>query len=226
MKLKDALVENSNVKIYQVQDNEGELFDDEDFLSWDLRPIYAETLSAESADNGILDGHFILKAVQIRQNGDLSECYINVTLPERISDQAYLLKDENIIEQWKHTVEGDVIPLVAIEGFGLYELYYSKINPEIGIEVLRKGLQSANKKTDIALDLAYILRDENRYLEAIEAFTIVINEVGINDSTPLEYVYSERAGMYEAIGEFEKAASDVKKSEQVLFERRQAVNKN
>jgi tetratricopeptide (TPR) repeat protein len=209
MKLKDALVENSNVKIYQVQDNEGELFDDEDFLSWDLRPIYAETLSAESADNGILDGHFILKAVQIRQNGDLSECYINVTLPERISDQAYLLKDENIIEQWKHTVEGD-----------------SKINPEIGIEVLRKGLQSANKKTDIALDLAYILRDENRYLEAIEAFTIVINEVGINDSTPLEYVYSERAGMYEAIGEFEKAASDVKKSEQVLFERRQAVNKN
>ena len=72
--------------------------------------------------------------------------------------------------------EYDVVPALACEGYGNYELYYSSSNPQIGIEVLRKGIHSAIDKSAPAEDLGYICRDEGQIKEAIEAFTIALNE--------------------------------------------------
>ncbi len=96
-----------------------------------------------------------------------------------------------------------MIPAVAIESFGVYELFYSHIDPEVGLTVLRTGLQAAESKAPIAEDLGYILRDEGRKEEAIEAFSIAIEE-----GPSCEYIPMERAALYEAIGDHANAERD------------------
>ena len=81
---------------------------------------------------------------------------------------------------------------MAIEKFGVYDQYYVKGHAEVGMKVLREGLAVAKSKGPIALDLAYILRDEKRYAESAEAFTLAINQgEGVITSG-----YSERAKVF------------------------------
>lgn len=170
------------------------------------RHNYAPTLEAEHCADGTLDGFFILKAIFITKQG-LQDCYLDVSMPERINDYAYVQSGGEIIQIYSHRLEGDVVPAVAIEGHGVYELFYSHLKPEVGLNVLRAGLREAKKKGHIAEDIAYILRDENRHLEAIEAFSVVITERMAN-----EYTYWERADLLEKIGDLAGAADDREKA--------------
>ena len=92
-----------------------------------------------------------------------------------------------------------VIPEVACECYGNSDLYYSKENPQIGIDVLKRGILIGTNKNFIADDLGYILRDEGRIEEAIEAFHISLEY----DPTSA-YVYLELSNLFERIGQVEK----------------------
>ena len=222
MKFSEALLTMPQVNIFQIEIEPEEIFDEnfdpsgyeEDFEYWDAEPINSEILSAEVSRNNLLDGYFILKALFIDENGETRPCYVDVTMPERISERAFFIIDGKIHEERKgytkcdlkinkEIVRGEVVPLVAIDKFGLYDLYYSRIRPEIGIEVLRNGMKISTSKKYIALDLAYILRDEKHHQEAIEAFSASIEE-GVDN----EYGYLERADLFEKIGDKENAVKD------------------
>ena len=216
MNLKQALFAHPDVSIYQVDSDEyetdGEPDDvddssENDFLYWKVTPIYAPTLAAESARDRILDGHFILKAVFVSPSGELQDCYVSVSMPERISETAYFYEGDHIRQGWKDELKGKVVPLVAIEGFGSYELFYSRSKPEIGLDVLRKGLDVAKNRADIAQDMAYILRDEKRYEESVEAFTIAIEENEAKGAGN-EHHYFERAALREKLGDAAGALAD------------------
>jgi len=99
-----------------------------------------------------------------------------------------------------------VIPAIGIENFGVYKLYYAKENPSAGIEVLKKGMEEARERKFLADDLAYLLRDEKRFEEAIEAFTVVLTEKPEPHVTHM--LYQERSRMYAAIGQSDKAEED------------------
>jgi hypothetical protein len=205
MKLKQALFQMPDVSIFQVDS------DDESFLDWEVEPIIAPTLAADYVRDEILDGLFIIKAVHISTEGELEDCYLDVVMSERISETAYLQSNGEIVGIMSYRVSGEIIPTVAIEGFGLYELFYSRLKPEIGLSVLRNGLKVAKRKGYIAADMAYILRDENRKLEAIEAFDIVIAEGEAN-----EYTYLERAALREETGDLAGAIRDREEAARIV----------
>ena len=103
-------------------------------------------------------------------------------------------KVESIYEQVK-----SIIPSIASECFGDYELYYSKENSQIGIDILKSGLTIATNKNVVAEDLGYILRDEGRIEEAIEAF-----KISEENGPSSEYTFWELAGLYEELGQTDK----------------------
>jgi len=112
---------------------------------------------------------------------------------------------------------GTTIPVVPIEKFGVPQLFYAKENPDLGIEVLEKGLRAAKEKKYIAYDLGVLLRNEKRYEGAIEAFSVVLGEDPTSEIC--RSVYQERSQLYKAIGQFEKAEED-KRRWATAFERK------
>src|SRR5438093_9550822 len=75
-------------------------------------------------------------------------------------------------------------------------MYYSRKRPEVGIDILRRGLAIARRKHYIAEDLGYIFRDERRFAEAAEMFRISVEE------GPSSYfIYGELAGAYAELGD-------------------------
>jgi len=176
--------------------------DSEDIAEWTLEPMPDEYLS----DRG---GFFLVRATHVRPDGTINSCWIDMTLPERISDHAYFIEGSSVQQRYLHEVDGEVICAVAIDEFGVYDLFYSRIAPELGIDVLRSALAVAPRKVCIAEDLGYILRDENRYTEAAEAF-----EIAILEGPSSEYIYGEIAGCYREIGETTKADEYQKRFEE------------
>lgn len=168
--------------------------DDEDNPSnWDVEPVDSQILNSR-------DGYFIVKAKNILPSKEIVECYIDLTLPERISDYAYFYDGKTIQYDYLHEFKGDIICAVPIENYGNYELFYSKIKPEVGINTLKNALDILQSKSAIVEDLGYILRDESRYKEASEMFQISAN------SKPSSYfIYGELADCYKQIGDNEKA---------------------
>jgi tetratricopeptide (TPR) repeat protein len=108
------------------------------------------------------------------------------------------------------------IPVIAIEKFGVPQLFYAKENPNAGIAVLQGGLQQARERKDIAYDLAVLLRKEKRNQEAIEAFSICLKEA---PESPIACsLHQQRWQLYKAIGDVERAAED-KRLWEVAFNR-------
>jgi hypothetical protein len=200
VKLRQALLGQPKASIYQVDLSD---FEDDNFLEWDVTPINAEILAAEYVQEGMLDGLFLLKALFLSQQNEPRSCYLDVSMPERISDSAYFPEGDTIIRSDLYKLQGEVIPLVAIEGFGVYDMFYSHINPEVGLNVLRQGLSLAKRKSFIAADMGYILRDEQRHEEAISAFTIAIEE---DPASPNLYI--ERAMLMDLVGDERGAQED------------------
>lgn len=177
------------------------------YLDWNLVPLPGETLGREHTLSGLADGCFVLEGLLVRPDGSTEKAYTDVSLPEREIDWHFLDKGGGI-SRGRGTLapDGQVIPAVAIEKFGAYEQYYVKGLAEAGLSTLRQGLAAAKAKRPIALDLAYILRDEKRYSEAIVAFTIAIDA---DDSTGSDYYYvAERAKLFAKLGDQEAAERD------------------
>ena len=73
----------------------------------------------------------------------------------------------------------------------------------IAMEVLRKGLEVADRKAPVAEDLGYVCRDEGFTQEAIDAFSIAIEE-----GPSCGFIYDERADLLEECDRFDEAKKD------------------
>ncbi|PKN98722.1 MAG: hypothetical protein CVU42_10930 [Chloroflexi bacterium HGW-Chloroflexi-4] len=187
MKLKTALSLFAKTKIFEVLDSDGEP------ENWKVKPLASKILIET-------EGYFNVKGINILPDGKAVDCYMDISLPERINDLVYFREENSLREEYPVNIEGDVICGVPIDCFGVYKLFYSKINPEIGIEILNKGLAISTRKRYIAEDLGYIFRDEGRNTEAAEMFQISVDETPSSN-----YIYGELAKSYELIGENEQA---------------------
>jgi tetratricopeptide (TPR) repeat protein len=190
MRLVDALTQHPDVPVFAILES-----DADDISEWDVKPLNASVLT-ESDEHDF----FIVKAKNILSDGTVADCYIDIRLPERISDYAYFLRGDRVDFRYHHECDGDIICAVPIDCFGIYKLFYSKTSPDIGIEILKHGLRVSPHKTYIAEDLGYILRDESRFAEAAEMFQIAV------DAEPSSYfIYGELADCYDKIGQTEQA---------------------
>lgn len=189
MQFSHFLLEESGVRILRVEGSGG--LGSESFMEWEVIPIETDVLFAQ-------DGFFILCAFQIMGPNEKIDCFIDLTMPERIADYAYFISSGTVCRKHLHECDGDVICAIPIDGSGVYDLFYSKINPELGLSVLRRGLELTARKTFIAEDLGYIYRDEGRIEEAIQAFSISASE------EPSSYfIYQELAELHEQLGQTE-----------------------
>ncbi|PQO31093.1 hypothetical protein C5Y96_12100 [Blastopirellula marina] len=198
MRLRDALLRHPDTPFFARYEGLEEDTDDnqDDPSNWEVEPIDSPILrESETSD------FFIVRAKHILPDGTIHDCYINLMLPERVSDFVYVLNDGELSTCYHHEVAGEVICAVPIDAYGDYELFYSRIAPDSGIKILKKGLELADQKSYIAEDLGYILRDENRMAEAAEMFQISANE---EPTSP--YIYSELAACYQAIGKLDLAS--------------------
>ncbi len=167
----------------------------DDFRESELDPIDSPVLR----ESEIYDT-FIVKAKHVLSDGTISDCYVDLFLPERISESAFFRRRGEIEFRYQHKCDGEIICAVPMECFGDYELFYSRTAPDVGINILKKGLAASIDKQHIAHDLGYILRDECRFAEAAEMFQLAV------DRGPSSYfLYGELGDCYEKLGETEKA---------------------
>ncbi|MDX2304212.1 MAG: hypothetical protein NW226_15520 [Microscillaceae bacterium] len=117
--------------------------------------------------------------------------------PERIAETVVKREPNGqVLAESIYDQKQSIIPTVASDCFGDYELFYAKENPQIGVDILRDRQPKAINKNVVAEDLGSILRDENRIEEAIEAF-IISEQTGPSS----EYVYFELSRLYRDIGQ-------------------------
>jgi tetratricopeptide (TPR) repeat protein len=189
MRLSDAFQYHPRTRIYEVLDSTSEAY-----REWDVQPIDTPLLLPK-------EGYYLIAGKNILPDGTVLDRYIDMNLPERISDLVFFDHGEPLRVCHRHEADGDVISAVPVEKSGNYELFYSKINPELGINILRQGLSHATQRAPLAQDLAYILRDENRLSEAAEMFELVIAE----GAASYPFTHKELANCYEALGRSEEA---------------------
>jgi tetratricopeptide (TPR) repeat protein len=184
----DAITGNPDVKFFRVLDS-----DADHPGGWELEPLPNDLLSDTDSD-----GLHVMKALNVLPDGTIRECYMDMNLPERISDHAFFVERDSFRFGHHHEFPNEVIPAVALDCFGLYELFYSRTRPEVGLDILKRGLTIAKRKHYIAEDLGYILTDERRFREAVEMFKIAVEE------GPSSYfIYGELAGAYAKLGDAE-----------------------
>lgn len=161
-------------------------------LNWIIEATDFELIPEE-------ENYYFVKAFEVSENEKI-DCYIGIIIPERIAEVVIKqnwdgqIKIESIYNQ-----QNSIIPAVASDCFGNYELFLAKDNPQIGIDILKSGLTHAKNKNVVAEDLGYILRDEGRIEEAIEAFKI--SEANGPSSG---FIFGELASLYEQRGRVEK----------------------
>jgi tetratricopeptide (TPR) repeat protein len=212
MRLNDALFKNSSKAFLVTKDDENW----EDFSKFDLEPLSGATLAKEYVP-GPFEGSFIVAGKVVTRDEASQDCYLEVVLPERICEFCFLLVDDEIVrKRGRRVSDGTAIPVIAIEKFGVPQLFYARENPSVGIAVLQRGLQQAKEKKDIAYDLAVLLRQEKRNEEAIEAFSICLKEAP--ESAIACSLYQQRWQLNSEIGEVERAAED-KRLWEVAFNR-------
>jgi len=188
MKIKDVVSKHTEIFLFKVVKENSD-----SPLDWKIKAM---------PDKLIPDAeiHCIVRAKMIDSIKNVSDCFLNISLPERIVDFVIYPTDKGL--EYRQTYEMtdiDVIPIIASEAYGIYELYYSKNNPDIGIEILRQGLSLSTDPSVIAEDLAYILRDEMRYDEALEAF-LISEEYGVSS----DFIYEEIKDLYSKLNNKEK----------------------
>lgn len=183
MKLKDIFTDNKT-RVFVVTNQ-----DDEDELNWTIEPTDFDLLPEE-------ENIYYVKAYQVSADSTY-DCYLGIMTPERIAETVVKREPSGqIVAESIYEQEQTIIPAVASDCFGDYDLFYSKENPQIGIDVLKDGLAKATNKNIVAEDLGYILRDENRIEEAIEAF-----KISEHTGPSSEYVFLELSRLYREIGQ-------------------------
>lgn len=160
LKLRDALSKSpfQAFKVMHQPMDEGD-----DYNEWDIEPLLGPTLARQYVQ-GPFEGTFLIAAKVVTPSGPILDCYLDIVLPERICENCYLRDQDRITRSRGRRVgQGRAVPTIAIEQFGIPQLYFAKENPAFGIDVLRKGLNLAREKRNIAYDLAVLLRDARRY---------------------------------------------------------------
>jgi tetratricopeptide (TPR) repeat protein len=190
MQIKDIFSDKNSAKIFNITSS-----DSDKIIDWTIEPTDLELIPDE-------EGYFIVAAKQVYADKTV-DCFIDMTTTERITDHVFRLVDGKIICEsfydYSRNNQNSIIPAIASDCFGIYELYYAKENPQVGIEILRDGLTKSLTKNVIAEELGYILRDENRNIEAIEAF--LISEQNEPSS---EHIYLELSQLYGQLGQADK----------------------
>jgi len=185
-RLIDAITSHPEVKFFRVLDSRSDRPE-----KWRLGPLLVDILSDTRAD-----GYYVMKAFHVVPDGTIRGCYIDMSLPERISDYAFFVENASLHFGYHREFPGEIIAAAALDCFGIYELFYSRRRPDVGIDVLRRGLAEAQRKGPIAEDLGYILRDEGRFREAAEVF-----EIAAAEGPSSYYIYGELAGVYAELGD-------------------------
>jgi tetratricopeptide (TPR) repeat protein len=183
MKLKDIFLDNTT-SVFVVTDQE-----DGNELNWTIAPTNFDLLPEE-------ENIYFVKAYQVSAD-NTSDCYIGIITPERIAET--VVKKEpsgQVVAERIYDQVQSIIPAVASDCFGNYELFYAKENPQIGIDVLKNGLSNAININIVAEDLGYILRDEERFDEALEAF-----KISEQNSPSSAYTYLELSRLYKRLGQ-------------------------
>jgi len=188
-KLIQAIAANPHIKAFRRVGRGGG-----DIRAWEFEPIPGDVVP--DADRS---GFVVIAALNVISKSNVRRCYMDLSLPERVNDYVYFVSENEIHYAHPRKFEGETVAAIAIDGFGFYELFYSRIAPELGIEVLRRGLAASKRKHFIAEDLGYILRDEGRYKEAAAMFQIAADEGPSSD-----FIYGELAQLYGKIGDAEK----------------------
>jgi tetratricopeptide (TPR) repeat protein len=202
MRPKDVLFRSSFRAFRATADNDN--WDDLSCLN--LEALSGATLAREYV-TGPFEGCFIVAGEVVTKDETSQKCYLEIVLPERICECCFLLiGDEIVRNRGRRVGAGTAIPVVAIESFGVPQLFHARENPSIGIDVLQRGLQQAREKRSIAYDLGILLRQEKRNKEAIEAFSICLQEDP--EIAFAHSIYQERSQLYRAIGEFDRAEED------------------
>ena len=186
MKLRD-IYKDGLTKVFIVTEQ-----DDDNELNWTVEPTDYELIPEE-------ENYYFVKAYEVSQNGK-TDCYIGVMTPERIAEVVIKQNSNGQTEiESIYDQEKSIIPTIASDCFGDYELFYSKENPQLGIDILKSAITKATNKNVVAEDLGYILRDEGRVKEAIEAF-----KISEENGPSSEYTFLELAGLYEQLGQLDK----------------------
>ena len=183
MKLKDIFTD-IKTKVFVVMNH-----DDDNELNWAIEPTAFGLLPEE-------ENIYFVKALQVLTDRT-TDCYLGIMIPERIAETVVKSNSNGqIVTESIYDQEQTIIPAIASDCFGEYELYYSKENPQIGIDVLKNGLTQATNKNVVAEDLGYLLRDEGQVKEAIEAF-----KISEENEPSSEYIYLELSRLYKDLGQ-------------------------
>ena|ERR1700683_189020 len=211
MKLKDALFRTPEA-LYEVTTSYLDR-DDDQYLDWDLTAI------GEQKRGERRDGFFIAKGLVVSGAGEPESAYIEISMPEGITQHIYVLEGEQIVRKGqmpKWLGRQKVIPATVIRGVIDQEVYYARGNPDVGLSILRRGLSEAeapDERHAFSRMMGIILRCEGRYQEAEEAYTIAI---GSAPKYLLQYNYIDRAFVRERLGDLPGAASDREAAEKLL----------
>jgi len=190
MQIKDIFSDKNSAKIFNITSS-----DSDKIIDWTIEPTDLKLIPDE-------EGYFIVAAKQVYADKTV-DCFIDMTTTERITDHVFRLVDGKIICEpfydYSRNNQNSIIPAIASDCFGIYELYYAKENPQAGIDILRSGLEKSTSKNVIAEDLGYIFRDENRIEEAIDAF-LISEQYGPSS----QYIYLELSQLYGQLGQLDK----------------------
>jgi tetratricopeptide (TPR) repeat protein len=168
-------------------------YESENPIEWDIKPTTLKIIPKG-------EGHYLVKAYKIEKTGIYKSAYINVNTPERIVDFMIYNLEKPQYSYAYDSLNTEVIPAIASDCFGSYEVYYSRYNPELSIEILKKGLEISKEKSVITEDLGNILIDENRHKEALNYF--LISEKNRSSS---EFIIEEIENIYRTLRNIEKA---------------------
>jgi tetratricopeptide (TPR) repeat protein len=168
--------------------------EDENPLNWLLLPINDKVIPGE--------GHFLVSAKKVSAEG-VSRCWMDISTPEMIADHVFTTDEETntIAVNEYHTLAQEVVPNKVSDTFTNYDIYYTRANPKVGIEILKRELENISNKGFICEYLGYIYRDEKQIEHALEWFLKAL-EHGEPSS---EHIYLEIAGLYDEIGATESA---------------------
>ncbi|MBN1150461.1 hypothetical protein JXA84_04480 [candidate division WOR-3 bacterium] len=195
MKIIDVVSKHTDIFLFKVVKNNSE-----SPLDWEITAMTDKLIPNAEIQ-------CIARVKMIDSHNNVSDCLVNISLPERIIDYVIYKSDRGFeYKEIYSLVDSEVIPAIASDAYGDYNIYYSKKNPGVGIDILKQGLKISENKTSAAEDLGYILRDEQRYTESLDAF-LISEKYGVTS----DFIYQEIRDLYLKLNDKEKADEYYKK---------------
>ena len=143
-----------DVSVFKVMN----FFEAKDPAKYLLMPTAFELIPDEDDDSARF---YFIKALQVFADKTVP-CYMSMDTDERISELVVKKTATGIVLEEMDGLEHSVIPAIASDRYGCNsELYYAGENPQIGLDILKSGIQKARNKDVVKEDIA-MLKDEIR----------------------------------------------------------------